>query len=129
MKNGYKDEDGAIVKPTPNQARLKAQEFIIQKAEEFKQKPPPPKGVEDGTGPSTSSPASTLPNYSGISTNELSSQIAQNLTNVTDQETLDNMFRQAENELYKRYREEGNMSAPEARIAAEEEMKRIRNSL
>ena len=129
MRNGYKDENGDIIKPTPNQARLKAQEFIIQKAKEFKELPPEDTGIVGGTGASTSSAPSTLPNYSGISTNELSSQIARNLTGVTDQVTLDNMFRQAENELYKRYREEQNMSAPDARKAAEEEMIRIRNSL
>ena len=130
MKNGYVDEEsGQLIKPTTNQARLRAMEFLRGEAEKFENLPPEERGFADGTGPNPSSPASTLPSYSGISTNELSSQIAQNLTNVTDQVTLDNMFRQAENELYKRYREEGNMSAPEARIAAEEEMKRIRNSL
>ena len=130
MKEGYVDEEsGQLVKPTPNEARLKAQEFIYEKGEAFKNLPPEKRGFADGTGSSASSPESTLPSYSGISTNELTSQIAQNLSGVTDQIILDQMFRQAENELYKRYREEQNMSAPDARAAAEEEMIRIRNSL
>jgi len=130
MKNGYVDEEsGDLIKPTRNQARLKAMEFLRREAEKFNKLPPEERGFADGTGPSASSPESTLPSYSGISTNELSSQIAQNLSGVTDRIILDQMFRQAENELYKRYREEQNMSAPDARAAAEEEMIRIRNSL
>lgn len=129
MKNGYQDEDGNTIKPTPNQARLKTQEFIITESEKFKELPPEQRGVMGETGANTSSAPSSMPNYSGISTNELSSRIAQNLTGVTDEIALDKMFRQAENELYKRYREEQNMSAPDARKAAEEEMIRIRNSL
>lgn len=129
MKNGYQDKEGNTIKPTANQARLKTQEFILQKSDEFKKLPPEDRGVVGGSGASTSSTTSGMPNYSGIGLNELPNRIAQSLSGIDDDEELAVYFRQAENELYKRYREEQGMSAPDARAAAEEEMKRIRESL
>jgi len=130
MKEGYVDEEtGQLIKPTRNQARLKAQEFIYQKGEAFNNLPPEERGILGQGSNSVADATRTMPNYSGISTSELPSRIAQNLTGVNDDALLDQMFRQAERELQDRYMKEKGMSPTQAISAAEAQMKIIRDSL
>lgn len=129
MKEGYVDENGQLIKPTRNQARLKAQEFIYAEGKKFEELPPEKRGVLGQGSNSGADATSTMPNYSGISTSELPSRIAQNLTGVNDDALLDQMFRQAERELQDRYKKEKGMSPAQAISAAEAQMKIIRDSL
>lgn len=129
MKEGYVDENGQLIKPTRNQARLKAQEFIYAEGKKFEELPPEERGILGQGSNSGADATSTMPNYSGISTSELPSRIAQNLTGVNDDALLDQMFRQAERELQDRYMKEKGMSPAQAISAAEAQMKIIRDSL
>lgn len=129
MKEGYVDENGQLIKPTRNQARLKAQEFIYAEGKKFEELPPEKRGILGQGSNSGADATSTMPNYSGISTSELPSRIAQNLTGVNDDALLDQMFRQAERELQDRYMKEKSMSPAQAISAAEAQMKIIRDSL
>ena len=129
MKEGYVDENGQLIKPTRNQARLKAQEFIYAEGKKFEELPEEERGILGQGSNSVADATRTMPNYSGISTSELPSRIAQNLTGVNDDALLDQMFRQAERELQDRYKKEKGMSPTQAISAAEAQMKIIRDSL